>query len=185
MPAIPPYSSATIARWWPSLRSCDSAVSTLRLDGMNSDGAGQLPDGQPAAAGDGEIADVHETDHVVDRAAHHRIARMRQLAGLLERAAHLLAGIEEGHLGTRDHAPRAPAGCWPRRPRRGSGAPRPRESRVPPPARAAPPRRSPPCPRTGRRRAACTSPFVQTDSSQITGRETAGDDVQRRARRAG
>ena len=46
---------------------------------------------------------MDEADHVVDRAAHHRVARMRQVAGLLDRVAHLLAGIEEGDLGARHH----------------------------------------------------------------------------------
>ena len=33
MPAVPPYSSTTIARWWPSRRISDSAGSTVFVAG--------------------------------------------------------------------------------------------------------------------------------------------------------
>ena len=69
MPAVPPYSSTTIARWWPSRRISDSAEQHPLGAGHHLHLAGDLADADGAAGdlGREQVAHVHEADDVVVR----------------------------------------------------------------------------------------------------------------------
>jgi hypothetical protein len=55
------------------------------------------------AAGHHQVAHVQEADDVVLRGAGHRVARVRLLRGLRDGPAQRHAGVQEGHLGARQH----------------------------------------------------------------------------------
>ena len=127
MPAVPPYSSTTIARWTRSRRISDSADSTVLLMGRNLTGrtdlVHQLRAGRRGRAE--QVPDVHEADHVVVGVL---VDRQPRVAGRRRRSRRPRRPWCP-RPGTRPRcaaaAPRGSAACRRRRPRRRCAA-RPR-----------------------------------------------------------
>src|ERR1700730_8204905 len=105
MPAVPPYSSTTMARWARSRRISDSAESTVLLIGRNFTGRTIRLTGTRSLAtpgpGTAQVPDVHEADHVVVGVLVYRQPRMRHprdnRGGLGDRGFR----VQEDHLGAR------------------------------------------------------------------------------------
>ena len=105
MPAVPPYSSATIARWMPSRRMSVSAARIGRVHGSIRMSRASSPTrtDRPAMLGVEQVAHVHEADDVVGGAADHRVARVRLRQRLPRRLVDRRRGVEEVDLGARHH----------------------------------------------------------------------------------
>ena len=105
MPAVPPYSSATIARCMPSRRMSASAARIGRVQGSTRVWRASSPTRSDAVGhlGVEQVADVHEADHVVGGPADHRVARVRLVQRLPGGLVHRRRGVQEVDLGARDH----------------------------------------------------------------------------------
>ena len=103
MPAVPPYSSTTMARWARSRRISDSEESTVLLIGRNFTGRAIRPTGTESLghAGAEQVPDVHEADHVVVGAGVDRQPRMRHARGDGGGLGHRGLRVQEHHLGAR------------------------------------------------------------------------------------
>ena len=106
MPSVPPYSSTTIARWWPSRRISDSAESTRLVPGSICTSRASSPTRtvRPAIVRGEQVPDVHEADDVVVRAADDRVAASAALLDdELDRLVDRHRGVQEVDLGARHH----------------------------------------------------------------------------------
>ena len=185
MPAVPPYSSTTIARCARSRRISDSADSTLLLIGRSFTGRHTSPTSRRAGPGPvvQQVADVHEPDHVVvgllvDRESGVPGAARRPRR--LRTAASPRAGTPPRYAAP---APRG-SGVCPRRRLRPRCAARPGRQRLMPGDQVAqllvghqPAGRLP-----DRRRAAARPGWCDFDSSQTNGLASTRDPVEDRGR---
>ena len=105
MPAVPPYSSTTIARCWPAERISDRAGSTRLVAGKSATSRDRSPTRvvRGATSGSKQVAHVDEADDLVGGAAHDRVARVRLVAALAHGLVDVHGRVEEVDLGARQH----------------------------------------------------------------------------------
>ena len=107
MPAVPPYSSTTIAKWLFVFRnSCSSDARSFVSGTMyaRADDLLELHVGEPAVVHGGEeVAHVQDADDVVERLAVDRVARVRRVEHRRERLLRRHLDRDRGDLGPRHH----------------------------------------------------------------------------------